>query len=687
MGRVTLETPVQYVKGVGPKTAKKLAKLSICKVKDLVYFFPYRYQNYSLKTQISAVQEGETVTIEGKIGPINNEYTRFGKTIQKTYVSDKTGSLNVVWFNQPYLKKTIKEGARISLSGKIREYKGVLSLVSPEYEIKKGQKYSRYHSLHTGRLVPLYHTSSLITSKYLRKILANVLPQVKPKIEEFLPIKVLIKYRLLPEKEAIEKIHFPENKKAAQEAKKRLAFDEMFFIQLRAAKRKLTWQQTKRSQKLLISDSIIKEFIEKMPFELTSAQKRVIKEVAWDLKKEKPMNRLLQGDVGSGKTVIAAFIAYVCFLNKKTSIIMAPTQILAFQHYLTLKKLLSPWKIKIKLITAATKKRTPRNINLIVGTHALLHQKENFSNCAAVIIDEQHRFGVAQRAKLIQKATCQEEFPHLLTMTATPIPRTITLTLYGDLDLSYLDQLPPGRKKVSTFVVPLQKRKKAYQWIKEQIQKKGVQAFIVCPLIEESETLSSVKAAKVEFERLKEEVFSDLKLALLHGRMKAEEKEKVLKKMQKGKIDILVCTPVVEVGIDIPNATIMVIEGAERFGLAQLHQLRGRIGRGEEKSYCFLFAETKSKKAIARLKALESINEGRRLAEIDLKMRGPGEVFGLRQHGFPKLKIASYLDLETISEAKEAVEMILSEDPTLQKYPNLLRIFQEDTKEKDVAPN
>jgi ATP-dependent DNA helicase RecG len=666
--------------------AKRLGKLSIYTVKDLLYFFPYRYRNYSLTVPISSVQEGETVTVEGKIETLSTTYTRSRKSIQRGKLSDQSGSLNVVWFNQPYLKEALVGKSKLRLSGKVRRYQNELSLVSPDYEIPQAKGNPRYRSLHTGRLVPLYHSSPLVSSKYLRKVIATALVEVKEKIPEFLPIKILIKNRLIPEKEAIEKIHFPENKAAAEAAKKRLSFDEMFFIQLKAIGKKLSWQQQKGAAKITLTPKQVKDFTRQLPFQPTKAQKRVIGEIGQDLEKNQPMNRLLQGDVGSGKTVIAAFATYACFINRKTAVVMAPTQILAFQHYQTFQKLLSPWKIRVKLVSGGDKKRkSNQGYDLLVGTHALLHRPENFRNCGVVIIDEQHRFGVAQRSKLLGKAGGKSFRPHLLTMTATPIPRTITLTLYGDLDLSFLDEMPPGRKKISTFVVPAGKRKKAYQWIKKEIRQKKVQSFIVCPFIEESETLSSVKAARVEFEKLQKKVFSDLRLDLLHGRMKTKEKEAILKKMQKGKIDILVSTPVVEVGIDIPNATIMVIEGAERFGLAQLHQLRGRIGRGPEKSYCFLFAETKSSKAIKRLKALESVDSGLKLAEIDLKMRGPGEVYGLRQHGFPKLKIASYSDLETVTRARQAAEEIISRDPELEDHPQIKKILWPE--EELIAPN
>jgi len=656
------DTPIQFIKGVGPKRARQLKKLGIENVWDLLTYYPFRYRNYTLTVPISSIQEGETVTLKGEIVQIKNEYLRGGKKIQKATIRDDSGTLEVVWFNQPFLVHTLCQGKRIALAGKVKKFKGHLTLVSPDYEIIEKKRNGHPQTIHTGRLVPVYSESATISSKYLRRLVAQVLPQLKEKIPEIFPPKMLIEYQLLPRKEAIAKIHFPENKTAASKAKERLAFEEMFLIQLKTLSRKYQWQKNKQAPPLKTTD--LKPFLTRLPFTLTASQKKALQEIVTDLKKPTPMNRLLQGDVGSGKTVVAAAAAYLTSRNGYQSVLMAPTEILAFQHYQTFKKLFASLSIPIEIITASRKIERKSPGRITIGTHALLHRRQLFQNLGLVIIDEQHRFGVAQRARLLKTGGNKQGFhPHLLTMTATPIPRTVTLTLHGDLDLSLLTEMPPGRKRVATFVIPPQDREKCYQWLQKEITRKKIQAFIVCPFIEPSETLQSIKAAKEEFVFLKEKVFPDLNLALLHGKVSGKEKKKVLKKLQKGQIDILVSTPVVEVGIDIPNATVMIIEGADRFGLAQLHQLRGRVGRGRRKSYCLLFASQTGKKAAARLKALEKIHQGLRLAELDLKLRGPGEIYGLKQHGFPDLKLADLNDLELITKARKAAAEFLAQKP------------------------
>jgi len=671
MPKLTLDTPVQYLKGVGPKMAKRLGKIGIKTIRDLLTYYPFRYKNFTLKSPIAQVQEGETVTIQGKIKEIKNEYTKTGKTIQKALVEDKTGTLPVVWFNQPFLTKTLAPGISVSLAGKIKRFNYQPTLISPEYEILSPRKSSyQYQEIHTGRLVPVYSETKGINSKYLRKIIAQALKETKEIINEIFPRQILVKYNLIPRRQALEKIHFPESKAAAEAARHRLAFEEMFLIQLQALERRLSWQKGKESfwTKLSSPQESLAPFLKSLPFSLTKSQKKAIKEIITDIKKPKPMNRLLQGDVGSGKTIVAAAAAYLTVKNGFQAALMAPTEILAFQHYQTFKTLFSPLNIPVEIISHSLRKETKKAVKITIGTHALLHHEEVFSNLGLLIIDEQHRFGVLQRGKIIQQmAQRQGFFPHLLTMTATPIPRTVTLTLHGDLDLSVIDELPPGRKSVATFVVPNEDREKCYRWLEKEIKEKKIQAFIVCPFVEPSETLETVKAAKEEFKKLQEKIFPNLKLALLHGRMKGKEKKAVLEKLQKGKIDILVSTPVVEVGIDLPNATVMIIEGADRFGLAQLHQLRGRVGRGERKSRCFLFAENPTQKALIRLKALETIHQGVKLAEIDLKLRGPGEIYGLKQHGFPKLKIATFTDFALVSQAREAAKEFINTDPLWQK--------------------
>lgn len=657
-----LKTPVQFLKGVGPKTARRLEKIGIKTVWDLIAYYPFRYRNYTTTAPINTLQEGETVTIKGTIKEIKNEYLRGGRKIQKATVQDESGELAVVWFNQPFLTRNLSKGKRVSLSGKTKKFGKKLTLVSPDYEIIGRNQNGKYKNIHTGRLVPIYPETATISSKYLRRLLAQLLPQTKEKIPEIFSLKTLVKYRLLPRREAIEKIHFPENKTAAQKARERLAFEEMFFIQLQALSRKYQWQKNKRSSPLTSANP--RPFLKKLPFSLTHSQKKALKEIIADLQKTVPMNRLLQGDVGSGKTAVAAAAAYIISINKQQSILMAPTEILAFQHYQTFKKLFAPFSIPVELITSSRKILKKAKNKITIGTHALLHRKSIFKNVGLVIIDEQHRFGVVQRGELLTKATQKQGFyPHLLTITATPIPRTISLTLHGDLNFSLITEMPPGRRQVNTFVVPPQDREKCYRWLEKEVRRRKIQAFIICPFIETSETLATVKAAKEEFVFLQKEIFPHLKLSLLHGKIAGKKKSEILKSLQKGKIDILVSTPVVEVGIDIANAAVMIIEGADRFGLAQLHQLRGRVGRGRKKSYCLLFAQNPSKKATRRLKALEKNHQGLRLAEIDLKLRGPGEIYGLKQHGFPDFKLADFNDLELITKTRQVAKEFLAQNP------------------------
>jgi len=700
--KLTLETPIQYVKGVGPKMAKKLARLNIETVGDLINHFPFRHQDFSLISPIGQVQEGETVTLIGQIKKASSSYTRSSrqKTIQRAILEDDTGSIEIVWFNQPYLTKTLAPQTIISASGKIRRRGRKLQLIAPDFEIiGQGKTVSRYQigeevTTDTGRLTPVYPTIFGITSKYLRRLVARVLPQVKDQIEEFLPKKILVQKKLIPQKEAIIKIHFPENEIALEKARKRLAFNEMFLLQLQLLSTKKQWQKKQPAPIIKTDNKLLKRFVDRLPFALTRAQNRVIGEILADLEKSVAMNRLLQGDVGSGKTVVAAAAILMTASSGYQSALMVPTEILAQQHYQNLSKLLEPFGVKTTLLTSSTVRKNPqpatRNPQLIIGTHALIHKYAQFDRVGLVVIDEQHRFGVSQRAKLIQKAqlTNKDQLsPHILTMTATPIPRTITLTIYGDLDVSILDEMPPGRKPVKTYLVPPSKREACYQWVKKQITNHQIQAFIICPFIEPSETLESVKAATAEYQRLQKEIFPNLRLGLLHGKMKSKEKEEILLKMSRGELDILVATPVVEVGIDIASANIMIIEAADRFGLAQLHQLRGRVGRGKEQAYCFLFADKLGKKAKARLKAMEEINDGMKLAEIDLQIRGPGEVYGTRQHGFPEFRLASLTDLDLIQQTRSTAENLLSLDPELKNSPKLKQLLDSRLDKTQIAPN
>jgi len=664
---LTLSTPVQYIPRVGPARAKLLKKLGINFVSDLLYYIPFRYDDFSLISPIDRVQPGETVTVSGTITAFHNAFTKSGKKLQEVRVSDETGTLDVIWFNQPFLARVLPAGTQVRLAGSIGWFGHKLVMSSPSYETGT--------SLHTGRLVPIYSETEGISSKWLRGRIAYVLEQVLESVVDALP-----DFQLMPLTQAVQTVHFPQTKDQAALARRRLAFDELFFLQLRAWQERRIWENSKKSYPYRIDKNEVTKLINTLPFTLTDDQKTAIDEILTDLTRAYPMNRLLEGDVGAGKTVVAMIAMYVAHKNGLESVLMAPTQILAEQHYTTIKGFLEPFGVQVGLVTGSTKHNSPTPPlkirggrgelpGILVGTHALLSKKIKFNRLGLVVIDEQQRFGVLQRSAL-EKVTKRGKTPHLLTMTATPIPRTVARTIMGNLDLSILATIPEGRKKVKTWVVPNEKREKAYQWITKQINENGGQTFVICPLIEESETLATVKSAKTEFDRLKS-VFGGIRLGLLHGRMKAKEKNSALEDFRSNKIQILVATPVVEVGIDIPNATIMLIEAAERFGLSQLHQLRGRVGRGELQSYCLLFTQDQNEQTLTRLKAMKTTHSGPILAELDLTLRGPGELFGTRQHGIPELKIARFSDSELISETRKAVSGLVSRDPNLSSFPLL----------------
>lgn len=660
-----LNLPVSQASRAYKMYARRLENLGILKLEDFLYHIPFRYDDYSLISDIEKLQEGEIVTIRGNVENIKNIYTHRHKLLQQATISDKTGTLNVLWFNQPFLTKVIKKGDIISLSGKININKGKPEMTSPDYEIIFNNQ-----AIHTGRLVPVYPETKGISSKWLRRQIYKLLDLVN-QINDVMPQEIIKENNLIPLANAIQTIHFPKSLEDANVAKKRLAFDELFYIQLLSFFRKDEWQKNVLKKPMKINKEKQNEFINSLPFILTASQQEAITQINKDLSMEKPMNRLLEGEVGSGKTVVACIAMYVSFLNGFQSAFMAPTEILAQQHYNVISKLLSPFGVKVSLITGSSKKTTKPSANshkpladITIGTHALIYNKVSFNKLGLIVIDEQQRFGVEQRAKIRSKG----DNPHLLTMTATPIPRTVALTMYGDLDLSLLKDMPTGRKIVKTWLVSAEKRDNAYKWIEENIIKHKDQVFIVCPFIEESESMISVKAATKEFERLKTEVFPKLNLGLLHGKLKSLEKNEILNKFKNGDINILVSTPVVEVGIDIPAATIMLIEEAERFGLAQLHQLRGRVGRSDKQSYCLLFTQSKSDDTIKRLRSLETIYSGAELAELDLKLRGPGQIYGTIQHGVPNLKVANFSDFDLIEKTKSEAEKTFK---NINNYPKL----------------
>lgn len=658
-----ITTKLSHLIGIGPSISSRLEKLNLFTIEDLINHFPSRYEDFSNIAAVTEIKVGEIVTIKGQIWSIANTYTKTRKVITKAIFNDGSGSIELTWFNQSYLTKSIPNGSWLQISGKINKYKGKLSIIAPKWErIPPPELNLSINTLHTGRLVPIYPETFGLTSKWIRTKISELLPRVIDQVKD--PLPKFITNSLLSLSESLKEIHLPENIELLQKSRERLSFDELFYIQLNTLIKRREWQQSQQIEPFAIDIEKITNFIHSLPFELTTAQQKVVDELIIDLQKTTPMNRLVQGDVGSGKTVVAAVISYIAHLNNLKTVLMAPTEILAFQHQKTLQNLLSPFKIEVGIYTGSKKILDAHQV--IVGTHALLSDKLDLQNIGLVIIDEQQRFGVKQRSHLRTKS----DTPHFLTMTATPIPRTVALTIYGDLDLSVIDELPKGRQIIQTNFVPEEKRDSCYGFIQDQV-KQGRQVYIITPLIEESETLLTIKAAKKEFLRLQNEVFPKLKLGLLHGKLPSKDKESVLNDFKEGKLDILVSTSVVEVGVDVPNATIMLIEGSERFGLAQLHQLRGRVGRGEYKSYCFLFSSDTNPMAIERLKNMEKIHDGLKLAELDLKIRGSGELYGVRQSGEWNLKIADLTDLDLIEKTRKAAEKLLSDNPSLDKYPQI----------------
>ncbi|MFH0979723.1 MAG: ATP-dependent DNA helicase RecG [Candidatus Roizmanbacteria bacterium] len=665
---MTLEISIESLPYTSPITIKKFKSLGINTYFDLLNYFPFRYEDYLLVSKIKDVQLGETVTLLGKIINAKYQVTRTRLRIQVFKLDDGTGEIELGFYNQPYLLRLIKKDMNLSVAGVIEKYGKKLSMKPKEFEI--GNK-----KIHTGRIIPIYSEKRGLSSRTIREKMFYVLhnvgndQRVVPNmdkvrhigrtLQEIFPHEIILFNNLINEYESYQQIHFPDSKEQAQKARERLVFDELFIIQLSSLLVKKEWDKEKVGNRFLFDKKIIESInrlISDLPFKLTSAQKNVWQEILKDLQKQKAMNRFLQGEVGSGKTVVAALACYLAYLNGYKSLIMAPTEILANQHYKTIIELFKNTPVKIGLQTGFQKIHSLSDIdkyNIIIGTHALITKKFKLNKVGLVVVDEQHRFGVAQRNALKEKGLN----PHLLTMTATPIPRTVALTLYGELDLSIIDEMPVGRLPVKTYFVPKNKRLSCYQWIKSQITNNQSQIFIVCPLIEESEieTMKSVKAAKAEYENLKK-IFSEFKLGLLHGKIKSKEKNQIMNDFKNNEIDILVATPVVEVGVDIPNATIMLIEGAERFGLAQLHQLRGRVGRANKQSYCFLFSEKEDLGILGRLRFFTKNNDGNKLAEEDLKIRGPGDIYGIKQHGYLDLKIASLSDYQMIEKTKKAVE-------------------------------
>lgn len=674
----SLSTPIENLTRVGKTTAGRLKRLGIGTVNDLLFYFPFRYEDYSQVVQIKDLRPNQTVTVRGKIVLIENRRAhRRRMTITEALIEDETGSIKVIWFNQPFLTKNLKPGNEVFIAGTVEFDRLTLQFVSPAYE-----KITEGESINTAKIVPVYPLTSNLTQKQLRFLIKIALESVNL-IKEWLPQEILNKHQLMPLNRALDEIHFPENFSAQEQARYRFKFDELFLIQLQSQLLRQYLAQNKSPQ-IEFKEKEIKNFVGSLPFALTGDQKKAAWQILLDLEKSQPANRLLEGDVGSGKTVVAAIAALNVLLNGFQTVIMAPTEILARQHFVSLKKLLESYKIPIALLTGSEKvisengqDVTDKNevlkmikngkVGLIIGTHALIQTEVEYKNLGLVIVDEQHRFGVEQR-KMLKDKNKNGLTPHFLSMTATPIPRSLALIIYGDLDLSIIKEMPKGRKRIITSLVDETNRQKAYQFIREEI-KNGRQVFVICPLIDPSDKLG-VKSVTEEFKKLDKVIFPDLKIGLLHGKLKAKEKEEIMAQFKNNDIKILVSTSVIEVGIDIPNATIMMIEGADRFGLAQLHQFRGRVGRGEYQSYCFLLAENYQPKTRERLEALVKSNDGFALAEYDLKFRGPGEVYGRKQSGLPEMQLADLNDLELINIAKEEATDFFSRH-TLDDFPLL----------------
>jgi len=665
-----LDKPVTTIKGIGEKIAEKLNRLGARTILDLLYLFPRRYDDYTLLKPINKLQYGEQVTVIGTIWQTKVRRSRTNQAIIESIVNDGTGSIQVTWFNQPWLADQLRAGLQIALSGKIDMFLGRLMFNSPEWEPVEME------SLRTRRIVPVYPLTEGLTATKMRELMQRVVKEWAARVPDPLPVEIRKRRRLYSLPRAIEQMHFPDSHESMQRARQRLAYDELFQLQLGVQRQRRDWQ-THNGMALSIESLQFDTFMKALPFELTGAQRRVIDEIRADLSQSRPMNRLLQGDVGSGKTVVAAAAMVSAAWAGAQSALMAPTEILAEQHYRGLHALLEPMGFNVALLTGSTPASERQaiyeglsdgSIQIAIGTHALIQPVVAFHRLGVAIIDEQHRFGVDQRAALREKGPVGDDgaiSPHLLVMSATPIPRTLALSLYGDLDMSILDEMPPGRQEIKTRWLRASERERAYNFIRRQTAE-GRQAFIIYPLVEESDMIDA-RAAVEESERLSREVFPDRRVGLVHGRLRSDEKDAAMRAFVQHETDMLVATSVIEVGVDVPNSTVIVIEGADRFGLAQLHQFRGRVGRGQHQSYCILIAEDVSAEAEQRLSALEATNDGFILAERDLELRGPGEFFGRRQSGLPELRLASLLhDGEVLTMAQEDAAAIFAEDPNLE---------------------
>jgi len=691
-----LNAPVTSLPGISTAYAGRLSRLEIQTVGDLLYHFPHRYDDFSILKPINQIEYGKETTIIGTIWETRTRKSRGGSPIVTSVIADASGTIEAVWFNQPYLARQLRAGRRIVLSGKVDECLGRLTLQSPEWEPLEREL------IHTGRLVPIYPLTRGVTSRWLRRLMERVVDHWSPQLQDHLPEALRERVGLMDLPAAVRQIHFPDDMESAEKARHRLSFDEFFFVQLGMLRQRQAWQ-AQPGEPIPRNQALLDAFLQSLPFQLTGTQQKSLEHILEDMSQPRPMSRLLQGDVGSGKTVVATAAMLMAIASGIQSELTAPTEILAEQHYRTIVELLADaprWgldrPVTVELLTGSLRRVARRKVytsvasgeaDIVVGTHALIQRHVTFQDLGLAIVDEQHRFGVSQRATLRGKGGTS----HVLVMSATPIPRSLALTVYGDLEISVIDELPPGRQPIETRWLLTRERERAYGFLRTQIEK-GCQIFILYPLVEESDKIEA-KAAVEEHERLQKIVFPDLRLGLLHGRMKGKEKDAVMDQFRQGDTNILVSTSVIEVGIDVPNATVMLIEGADRFGLAQLHQFRGRVGRGAHKSYCLLISDSASpddpqtKSTWERLKAIEETQDGFVLAEKDLELRGPGDFFGVRQSGIPSLRLASLSNVKILEQARAEAKTVFKEDPTLnrpehQQLAEQLDLFWQDRGER-----
>jgi ATP-dependent DNA helicase RecG len=682
VGQASLDSSITALKGVSRATQSRFARLGVETIRDLLFHFPYRYNDFANIRPISQLVVGEEQTVLATVWSAAETTIGRHRKGTEAIVGDETGTLRVIWWGQRYIARQLRTDAQVALSGRVSVYRGQRQMESPEYELLASDDL-----IHTARLVPVYPLTEGLWPRVVRRLVKEALDNFADSVPDPIPPELRRRLRLWPLPYTLRQMHYPDSLETAQRARRGLAFQELLVIQLGVLERRRAWQESGRAYPLALSPQALEGFVLSLPFALTQAQRRAMGEMAADIGREVPMSRLLQGDVGSGKTVVATAALLAAVASGCQAAMMAPTEILAEQHYRTICALLGdgrestpdagifqppymekPLRVVLLIGSLPAKEKAAAQeaiargeVDIAIGTHALIQAEVAFPRLGVVVVDEQHRFGVMQRAALRAKG----QSPHVLVMTATPIPRTLALTVYGDLDISLIDEMPPGRKVVKTIRALPHERDEVHGFVREEVAK-GRQAYIICPLVEESEAIAA-KAAVQEYEHLARDVFPDLRLGLVHGRLPSVEREAEMRAFRDGDLDILVSTAVVEVGIDVANATIMLVEGADRFGLSQLHQFRGRVGRGEHQSYCILLSDNPSEEAQERLSLMETIYDGFRLAEEDLRLRGPGEYFGTRQTGMPDLKVARLSDIDLIEKARAEAARLLEADPSLAR--------------------